>query len=217
MKPGPFEEVQLVDVQEEERGFFEIQVVLPQSTTLEESVEYFDQAEAFLETVKGDLDLEDYFIFHQATYGEVQGWFHSPRQNDLSPREAIERVQAGLPDKAGVKTYTGLEKDDEKESKATHIFTLYGEDPAELEAIAEELEDLFVTARGVLGVKRSSDRPAEELALVVDRDRAQRLDLNPEAIAGVVRTSLGGRALPKFSRDGREIAVERDLYIEPLD
>ncbi len=202
-----FKEVDQVAIQEEEQGMFEIDVVLPQSTTLEESSEYFDATEKFLEANREELDLQGYFIFNRAAFGEVQGWFKSPRENDLSPREAIERISAALPDKAGVKIYTGLESDDEKDTQAIHVFTLYGEDSKQLEDLAENLEDVFVSVDGVLGIKRSGDRPAEEIGLVVDRERVQRLNLNPEAVAGIVRNSLGGRALPKFYRDGREIPV----------
>ncbi len=204
----PFKEVELVEVQEEERGFFEIDVVLPQSTSFEDASEYFTAAEAYLEEHKEELDLDGFFILHFEAFGEIQGWFNSPRQNDeLSPRQAIEQVKNALPDKAGVKIYTGLEADDEKENKNIHMFTLYGEDSRQLEDLAEDLEDVFAGIDGVLGVKRSGDRPAEEIGLVVDRDRVQRLDVNPEAVAAVVRNSLGGRALPKFYRDGREIPV----------
>ena len=203
----PFKEVKLVEVQDEERGFFEIDVVLPQSTTLEESIEYFDAAEKFLADHRDQFDLDGFFIFHRASYGEVQGWFKSPRTNDLSPREAIEQVSKALPDKAGVKVYTGLESDDEKESQSVQVFTLYGEDSQQLEDLAEQLEEVFASADGVLGVKRSGDRPAEQIGLVVDRERVQQLDINPEAVAGIVRNSLGGRSLPKFYRDGREIPV----------
>jgi len=203
----PFREVELVQQQEEERGIFEIRIDFPQSTTLEEATDYFDQAERYLEAHKDELDLDSYFIFHRSTSGQLQGWFNSPRTNDLSPREVIERVQAALPDRAGVKTYTGVESDDERESKAVEVLTLYGEDAAQLETLAEELEGRFLALDGVLGVKQSSDRPAEEMALRIDRERTQRLDLNPEAVAGVVRYSLGGRSLPEFYRDGREIPV----------
>ena len=204
----PFQEVKLVEVQEEERGFFEIDVVLPQSTSFEEATEYFDVVEEYIEEHQEKLDLDGFFILHFEAFGEIQGWFNSPRENtDLSPREAIEQVTAALPDKAGVKVYTGLESDDEKESQNVHIFTLYGEDSQQLEELAEDLEEVFVAVDGVLGVKRSGDRPADEIGLVVDRDRVQRLDVNPEAVAAVVRSSLGGRALPKFYRDGREIPV----------
>ncbi len=202
-----FKEVKLVDVQEEERGFFEIDVVLPQSTTLEEAIEYFDQTEAYLKAHREELDLDGFFILHFEAFGEIQGWFNSPRRNDLSPREAIERLSEALPDKAGVKVYTGLESDDEKETQNVHVFTLYGEDSKQLEELAEDLEEVFVSVDGVLGVKRSGDRPMDEIGLVIDRERVQRLDVNPEAVAGVVRNSLGGRALPKFYRDGREIPV----------
>ena len=203
----PFEEVEQVEVQEEERGMFEIQVELPQSTTMEESVDYFTAAEEYLEKNKDRLDIADYFIFHRESYGEVQGWFKRPRTNELSPRDAIEDIRAAMPEKAGSKIYTGLEKDDEKENKTTHIVTLLGEDSAQLDRLALDLEDRFTAVPGVLGVKRAGDRQSEEIGLFVDRDRAQRLDVSPEAVAGVVRNSLGGRSLPKFYRDGREIPV----------
>lgn len=199
--------VELVQVQDEERGFFEINVVLPQATTLEEAEEYFLAVEKMIEAHKEELDLEGYLIFHRANGGEIQGWFNNPRTNELSPRTAIENVLAWLPERAGVELYTGLESDDEKESQAVHVVTLYGEDAAQLERLARDLERVFTTVDGVVGLKSSGDLPAEELALVVDRDRAQHLDVDPEVIAGVVRSSLGGRALPKFYRDGREIPV----------
>ena len=200
-------EVEQVDVQDEERGFFEIQVQLPQTTTMEESIDYFTAVEEYLKANVERYDLEDYFIFHRTTSGEVQGWFKRPRTNDLSPRAAIEEIQKNLPEKAGAKIYTGLEKDDEEDDKNVHIVTLVGEDPAELDRLADPLEDVFTGIEGVLGVKRSGDRPSEEIGLVVDRDRAQRLEISPEVVAGVVRNSLGGRSLPKFYRDGREIPV----------
>ena len=203
----PFRDVKQVDVQDEERGFFEIDVELPQSTTMEEAIDYFTVVENYLEANKERLDLVDYFIFHRENFGEIQGWFNRPRKNDLSPRAAIEEIRVSLPEKAGSKIYTGLESDDEEDSQNVHIVTLLGEDSVQLDDLARGLEEVFVGLPGVLGVKRSGDRPAEEIGLVVDRDRAQRLEINPEVVAGVVRNSLGGRSLPKFYRDGREIPV----------
>lgn len=203
----PLKEVEQVDVQEEERGMFEIDVELPQSTTMEESIEYFKAVEVYLEKNKERLDLSDYFIFHRESFGEVQGWFNRPRKNDISPRVAIEEVRAAIPERAGVKIYTGLENEDDKEEKSIQVVTLLGEDSAQLDRLAKDLEDRFVALPGVLGVKRVGDRQSEEIGLVIDRDRVQRLEISPEVVAGVVRNSLGGRSLPKFYRDGREIPV----------
>ncbi len=203
----PFKEVKAVGTQEEERSGFEIDIVFPQSTTMEETEEYFLSVEKVLEREQQNLDLDGYVIVHTATWGEVSGWLNNPRRTEQMPREITEDFLEAMPEKAGSKVYTGDESDDEEEDKNTHMFTLTGKDATQLEEIAEGLEDIFTSVAGVLGVKMSGDAPAEELALKVDRDRAQRLGINPEVVAGVVRNSLGGRALPKFYQDGREIPV----------
>ena len=203
----PFKEVKLVPTQEEERSGFEVDIRLPQSTTLEEAEDYFLSIEKVLEQKQEELDLEGYFFFHTATFGEVSGWLNNPRQNELTPNEITERFLEVMPEKAGSKVYTGQEADDEDETATSHTFMIVGDDSTELENLAEELEELFLSVEGVLGVKQSGDPPAEELAIRIDRERSQALGINPEVIAGVVRNSLGGRALPKFYRDGREIPV----------
>ncbi len=203
----PMQVVKVVDVQEEERSQFDISVVFPQSTTLEEAEEYFDQVEEILDENQEDLDLDGYLFFHVATNGNLQGWLNKPQKTDQSPREIIEKVVALLPERGGTKIYTGQESETEEETRTVHMLTLQGEDAGQLEDLAGELEDVFASLPGVLGVKRSGEVEAEELALVVDRDRSQALGINPEVVAGVVSSTLRGQPLPKFYQDGREIPV----------
>jgi len=203
----PFKKVKLVPMQEEERSGFEIDVVMPQSTTLEDAEEYFRGVEKVLEKQQPELDLDGYFIVHTSTWGEIHGWLNNPRTTEDSPREITESFLEVMPEKAGSKVYTGQEDEDKDEDKNLYVVTLVGEDAGQLEGLTEGLEEKLTSVAGVLGVKKSGDVPAEELALTVDRERAQRLGINPEVVAGVVRNSLGGRALPKFYRDGREIPV----------
>ncbi|HMB53060.1 MAG TPA: efflux RND transporter permease subunit [Thermoanaerobaculia bacterium] len=203
------EQVRFVENDENERPGFEIDVELPDSTTFEEAEQYFLDVEKVLEANQDDWDLDGYFFFHRTRFGELQGWFNNPRSNELTPRQVIEKVQAALPEKPGVTFETGMENQTQADTKeSVHAFTLYGEDPDELERVAEELEDLFVRVPGVLGLKGSGQDPApSEMALVVDRERAQRQEINPSVIAGVVSYALRGQQLPKFYRDGREIDV----------
>ena len=203
----PMQAVKVVEVQEEERSQFDIGVVFPQSTTLEEAEEYFDQVEEILDQNQEALDLDGYLFFHLATNGNLQGWLNKPQKTDLTPREVIDKVVDLLPEKAGMKIYTGQESDDEKETRSVHMLTLQGEDAGQLEDLATELEEVFAALPGVLGIKSSGEVEAEELALVVDRDRSQALGINPEVVAGVVSSTLRGQPLPKFYRDGREIPV----------
>lgn len=202
------ERVKFVEQDENEQAGFSIDVELPASTTLEEAEAWFLDVEEILEGNKEELGLDGYFFFHRATFGEIEGWFVNPPTSDLTPREVTEKVLALLPEKPGVVLTTGMEDETGEEGTSEHVVTLHGEDPDELERVAEDLEELFVTVPGVLGLKGSGREPApNELALIVDRDLAQRQQVNPQAIAGVVSYALRGQQLPRFHRDGREIDV----------
>ncbi len=58
----PMKQTKFVDVQEEDRGGFEINVNLPQNTTLEEAQEYFLAGERVIEEMAEELDLDGWFI-----------------------------------------------------------------------------------------------------------------------------------------------------------
>lgn len=202
------DQVKFVEQDENEQPGFNLWIELPESTSFEEAEAWFLEIEEVLAAKQEELGLEGYFFFHRSTYGQVQGWFHSPPRTDLTPREVTERVVAALPEKPGVVIETGMEDETGEAGTNVHVFTLNGEDPDQLERTAEELEELFVAVPGVLGLQGSGRETApNELALVIDRDRAQRQQVNPEAIAGVVGYALRGQQLPRFHRDGREIDV----------
>lgn len=203
------ERIEVKPTQEDEGRGFEIDVDLPDNTTLAEAEHYFLAAEKAVADLKPELDLAGYFIFHRATRGEVQGWFNQPRTNDLTPRQVTERILAALPEKPGAEIFTGQEEEDqdEDEDESLHTLTLTGEDARELEKTARELEARFARVPGVLGIKKAGESAPNELALVVDRDRAQRQGVNPEVVAGVVGYALRGQALPRYSQDGKEIPV----------
>jgi HAE1 family hydrophobic/amphiphilic exporter-1 len=201
--------VKFVDQDENEQPGFNLNVELPPGTSFEEAEAWFLEVEKVLEANKADLGLEGYFFFHRVNFGHIQGWFDNPPSTSLTPREVTERVMAELPEKPGVVVTTGREDETgDERGNDVHAFTLNGEDPDELERVAEELEDVFLAVPGVLGLKGTGREPApNELALVVDRDLAQRQQVNPQAVAGVVSYALRGQQLPRFHQNGREIDV----------
>lgn len=196
-----------VGVQDEERGGFQIQVELPPATTFREAEAYFLEAEKAVEGLKEELDLAGWFVFHRTTFGRIEGWFESERTNTVTPREATQRVLAVFPERAGVTLYSGEDSEDDDKDEKVFALRLYGDDPDALEKLAVEVESVLTAVPGVLGAKKAADRPSEELALVVDRARAQRLGVDPEVAAGIVGYALRGQALPRFSWDGRQIPV----------
>ncbi len=200
-------QVKVVEVQEEERSGFEIEVRLPDATTLEEAEEFFLECERIVEDAAEELGLSGWFIFHRATFGEVQGWFTNPRTTDLSPREVTQRVLDRLPERPGVQYYTGNESESEAQGEQVHVIALYGEDAGVLEEVARGLEPLFAAVPGVLGVKAASEPAPNELALVLDRARAQEQQVNPQVVAGVVGYALRGQQLRRYRADGLDIPV----------
>ncbi len=204
-----FRQVQVVETQEEERSGFEVSVRLPQSTTLDEAKAFFRSCEKIIEEHKDELDLSGYFLFHVASHGRIQGWFNNPRKKpELTPRKVTERLLELLPEKPGVRYLTGQESERQKQSvRSVYTVTLYGEDPDQLEAAATGVEELLVKVPGVLGIKSAGDPAPNELELVVDRRRAQELDVNPAMVAGLVGYALRGQQLRYYRTAEREIPV----------
>lgn len=209
---------------QEGRSSFEIDIEGPESATFEETGEYFVAVEKVFEEMKDELHLEGYFLFHGVRGGRVEGWLDAEKAGDLTPRQASQRVLARLPERPGVKLYTGENTEEDDDKEGLYTMQLVGEDARQLEEVATELEEVLASVDGVLAVKRAGDSAMSELALVVDRDRAQRQGVNPQAIAGVVGYALRGQALPKFHRDGREIPVrvrfteeDRESLVELAD
>ncbi len=203
----PGQSVEFVEGQEEERGGFHISVEMPPTSTLEETEEWFLAAEDLVESKKDEYDLDGWFLFHEETDGELQGWFKRPRTNDLTPSEVTKLVRDALPQKPGMKlTLGGEDQPSDDSGQNIHSVTINGDDPETLQQVRDQLEDLFVQIPGVLGVKGNRTAP-NELALVVDRDRAQHLGVNPQVVAGIVGYALRGSPLPKYHQDGKEIPV----------
>jgi HAE1 family hydrophobic/amphiphilic exporter-1 len=209
--------VRFVEVQEEERSGFEVEVRLPDATTLEEAEAFFLECEGIVEGAAEELDLSGWFIFHRERFGEVQGWFNNPRTNDLTPREVTEKVLEMLPERPGVRYYTGDEAQGEERGDQVHVVALYGEDADELERVAGDLEQLFASVPGVLGVKASADPAPSELALVIDRERAQQHQISPRVVAGMVGYALRGQQLSRYRAGGLDIPVRVRFVEEDRD
>jgi HAE1 family hydrophobic/amphiphilic exporter-1 len=203
---GPCSRIEFVEVSKEDRKSFQIRVDLPANYGLEDAAEFFTGVEAVLEQVKRELDLDGYLIIHAAQWGRVEGWF--PDQAELTRLQVTEHVMKALPRRPGITYYSGTEAEAQGAADLTTYTTmLHGEDPERLAELARTLEEMFVRVDGVLGAKRSGDMSPNELALVIDRERAQRQGISPRAIAGVVAAGLRGQPLPRYHDQGKEIPM----------
>lgn len=200
--------VKFVEIQEEAEGQFQINVSLPQNTTLEEAGEYFQAGEKVIEEMAEELDLDGWLVVHLSTAGRFEGFFRRPRTNKVTPREAVKRLMEALPEKGGVRLYTREEEQgNDRQKLSVHKFSIQGDDSEILEQVAEGLERLFLSVDGVIGMKKLEDESPSEMALVLDRQRMQAQNINPSVVSAVVGYALRGQTLPRYHRDGKEIPV----------
>jgi len=207
------QKIKVVDTQDEERSGFEISVNLPPGMSLDEAGAYFIRCEKVVESLKQELGLSGWFLFHTSSFGKIQGFFDNPRSVSISPRRATERVRDALPVLPGAKLYTGQSSEREKRGDSTARITLQGEDAAALERTAEELEPLFLKIPGVLGMLSEGEPEPRGIGLTLDRDRAQQAGINPRMVAGMVGYALRGRMLSRF-RNGTDDIPVRVRYRE---
>lgn len=204
----PFKKVEIVEQQEEDQSSFQIGVEIANEYSFEDVSEYFREAEQILEKSKDEYGLKGYFIFHRQQFGEVEGWLDKDKPRKLSAKQIGEKVVKAMPKKPGIKLHFGRENEAEREkSREVFVFRLEGDDAPILDDVAARLEPMIHRVEGVLGIRSGEDPSPSEMALVVDRDRANASSVNPEVIAGLVGYALRGSSLPKYNYEGREIPV----------
>jgi len=203
-----FDNLEVKVQQEEDRSQFRLRVDFDREYNYDDIKAYFLDVEKRLAEMKDDLDLQYYLIVSYRGGGRIDGYFRDDRTNDLSVPEATEMVKEAIPEKPGVKLFTGDDdRNQDEEKRETYVVRLVGEDYELLDRIAEDLEPTLERFEGVIGLRRSGESAPSEMGLVVDRDRAQNAGVNPQWIAGVVGYALRGSALPRFNDDGKQIGV----------
>jgi HAE1 family hydrophobic/amphiphilic exporter-1 len=199
--------MKIVPIAEDDLAMFNIEVEMPDDTSFEETEAFFRAAESEVEKLREELGLEYYVMFHEREWGQIQGALAAGRKGGPRPREIVERILDVIPERPGMEFHTGMASEQEEEETSTETVTLFGEDAAELDRVADALERRLAEAPGVLGVKRATERAPNELALQIDRRRAQRQGVDPQLLAGIVGYALRGQPLPRVYVGGRDIPV----------
>jgi HAE1 family hydrophobic/amphiphilic exporter-1 len=197
----------VVPIAEDDLAMFHIEVEMPDDTVFEETEAWFRAAEVEIEKLREELGLEYYVLVHQRNWGQIQGALAAGRKDGPRPREITERILDAVPELPGIEFHTGMASEQEKEETSIETVTLFGEDSGQLEQVADQLEERLAKLPGVLGVKRATERAPNELALQVDRRRAQRQGVDPQLLAGIVGYALRGQPLPRVYVGGRDIPV----------
>ena len=79
---------------------------------------------------------------------------------------------------------------------------VYGENPDQLIDLANQVEAVMKTVPGTVDVLNTDAARAPEAQFVINRERAQNLNLSPAQIAATLRTALSGSEAGKYQPEG---------------
>ena len=190
--------------------YFSINVRFPDNYSMDQRLAYFKKVEALAEKNKDVYGLKAHEVHYGKWYGRFAGFFASDRVCDLTREEAIDRLFEDFPQEPGVRVqHEGKEGKERKDDhKYMHHIRLVGDDPELLNQVAEDLKPTFEKIPGVVSFldKGDNDGPSE-MALIVDRDKANSIGVNPSTLAGTVGAAVRGDNLPRFNSKGRQIPM----------
>ncbi len=154
------------------------------------------------------------FRVHSVDYGKWYGrfniYFAHDRVHELTREEAINQFFDEFPEEPGVRVrYKGREgEEDDDDNKDMHYIRLVGDDPELLRQVAEDLKPTFENVPGVVSfLEKDADEAPSEVALYVDRDKANSIGVNPSNLARTIGAAVAGDNLPRFNGKSRQIPM----------
>ncbi|MFH2000132.1 MAG: efflux RND transporter permease subunit [Planctomycetota bacterium] len=194
-----------------------VDVELPSHFTLNEANEIFRKLEEFAQAHIEDYNVDTFVAFFDRRSGELEFIL----KNDSDPaflKKLPERLRDDLPELAGVRYDLGLQgSSSERRDLRLEIM---GPDSVTLADVAFELKERLKLIPEITNIRTDVERGMDEVQVEINRDLAQKFNINPEVLRGTVAWGLGGQRLPDFEIAGREIRMQveyDEVDVENLD
>jgi hydrophobic/amphiphilic exporter-1 (mainly G- bacteria), HAE1 family len=189
---------------------FSFDVRFPDNYSMDQRLAYMKKAEALAEKNRDVYGFRVHSVHYGKWYGKFEAYFAHDRVHKLTRDEAIDQFYNDFPEEPGVRVrYKGKEGEEQNDDhKNMHHIRLVGDDPELLKKVAEDLKPTFENIPGVVSfLEKDSDEAPSELALIVDRDKANSIGVNPRTLAGTISAAVGGDNLPRFNGKSRQIPM----------
>jgi len=221
----PMDGMMRTDKQERDESQLVFSFEMPSGQSLQEAEEYMLAVEDTLMAQKATYNVEWVRTSFSREQGQVMLFFAEEEElewyqvawHDLSMsmgwreqrylgyKEVEQDIRRRLEIPPGVSLQVNREN---AEQDARVNVTLYGEDTRVLIGLAEEVERRMQSIPGLLSVNTDMDRGGTELQVRLDREQAQRYEVNPWEISSTISYALRGTNVNKFhTDDGREVDI----------
>ena len=223
----------------ESQNSMQLHFELPSGWQIEQADEFFLRFENFLQSQKERYNVERIETRFRYNYGRLQLKFKDRQRSWLTQklhaewmaswwdamlqkmklrappmdRNAVEQdIKEKFPIPPGINARSLQRGSGGIPQDSTLSLSLYGDDTTTLLGLAEEVIRRLRLIPGLLSVDTDSERAGQELQIVLDRDRARQMGVNPSAISGSISNTMRGVELGRYNGpDGRELRVFAQL------
>lgn len=132
------------------------------------------------------------------------------KRPDKSVNDMLSDVRKDCKSIAGAKIFTMISGGPGGGEKPV-VFSLRGDDLAELQIIANKVEDIIKSVEGTRDVNKSYEASKPEIRIELNRDKAADLGYNPYSVASTVRSLVDGYVATKFQDTKEQVDVRVKL------
>jgi HAE1 family hydrophobic/amphiphilic exporter-1 len=126
-------------------------------------------------------------------------------QLPMKPRDLMKEIEKGLPEIIIGKP--SFRFDEDMSQTGSFSMRLTGESTEELVALAHTVVLRLRDVKGFDSVRTTAKAGEHEIQVMVDRERAARLGLSPQAVAQTIAVAMRGDPLKEFRADDREVQM----------
>ncbi|GAB4328968.1 MAG: efflux RND transporter permease subunit [Calditrichia bacterium] len=200
---------------------------LPQNYTLEDANEYFKVVEDTIFAHADRYKIKAVDTRFRKTRGRIRvflqepeklQWYHTinnwlrkrvgmPVNESMDKDLVLKDIKERLPLRPGITYRTSWRGSSEGGDEGTVSIMLYGDDTGKLVELSREVERRLRLLPGVLNVETDREDGGDEIKVLLNRDIAQRNEINPNQVAFTVMYAVRGMNLPRFHADDKEIEI----------
>ncbi len=195
--------IELNPFSEEASGFIRLDVELEANYTLKSANDVFHEIQGVVDTMKPEWGIAFYYLWFRHNGGSI---IMSVDHHDVArTKEFIRTLKKRLPKIAGAKIRVGVER--QNEEKSTIQLRVFGKDINRLAEIADDLKETLGDTEGVISVKGGIGRTNEEIVVAPNRERMQRLGVDPRVLMGTIQFGIRGQRLPDLHVGDRKMQM----------
>ena len=194
-----------------------VRVDLPDNYTLVEANDVFRKLETFFQEKFEEYKIDVYFC----NFDERNGRFVCYLRDDADfqfIKSMPKRLGKELPKLPGVRYDLGLEGGDSE--RRDFRIEISGPDSRQLADIIFDIKERLLLIPEITNVRTDIEKGRDEVHIDVDRELAEKFQVNPAVLRGTVAWGLGGQRLPDFDDEGREVRMQveyEEIPVESLD